>query len=161
MRRQGGLDGKGWRGAGSRANAGWAVWKRIAAGKSERPSFGRTSEGNARADDGNAGADRQSRSLDALRIHPDRILIVIREIAVRNCGVRKEMSEMSAGVRVSVPVDNRMRMILISLVRVQHGRDASQHECRDDDAGDKRRPRELHVKPGLWWQCERCVKQPA
>jgi hypothetical protein len=43
-------------------------------------------------------------------------------------------------------------------VRVDGGRDASQHKCRDDDVGDERTPRELHLKPGLWWQYERCVK---
>jgi|KBSSwiStaDraftv2_1062776.scaffolds.fasta_scaffold14611_6 hypothetical protein len=71
------------------------------------------------------------------------------------------MSGVADSVRVGVPVDNRARMIRIRLVRVEHGRDASRQQCWNDEAGDERTPRKLHVKFGLWWQCERTVKPPA
>ena len=71
------------------------------------------------------------------------------------------MSEVAGKVRVGMPVDNRVRMIRISLMRVEHGRDASRQQRWNDEAGDERTPRELHVKFGLWWQCERTVKPPA
>jgi len=137
------------------------VGKRIAASAGQRQSFGRRCEGNVRADGRDVRADCQSRSLDALGVHPDRIFIVVREIAVRNSGLGQEMSGVADSVRVGVPVDNRARMIRIRLVRVEHGRDASRQQCWNDEAGDERTPRELHVKFGLWWQCERTVKPPA
>jgi hypothetical protein len=60
-----------------------------------------------------------------------------------------------------MPVDNGVRMIGISLVRVERRRDASEHERWNQEAGEERAPRELHAKVGLSWQCESPVKQPA
>ena len=132
--------------------------KRITRRKWERQTFGSGYGRTVRADDGDSRADGYSRSLDALRIHPDRVFIVIRGVWVRNRAVRKRVTEVAISVRPRMPVNNRVRVIGVSLMRVECRGDASRHERRNDEAGENRTPREVHVKFALWVQCEGTVK---
>jgi hypothetical protein len=119
--------------------------KRIARRNCERQTFGSGCDRSARTGDGDPRADSYSRSLDTLRVHPDCIFIVIRGVPVRNSGVRQRMSGVAASVRLHMPVDNRVRVISISLVRVEHRRETSRYERGNDEAGEERTPREAHV----------------
>jgi hypothetical protein len=86
-------------------------------------------------------------------------LIVIREIDAR--AVRRLMTEVPASVRVHMAMNNRVRVINVSQVRVEHWRKASRHERWHDETGEEATARQLHVKVGLWWQCEETVKPSA
>jgi hypothetical protein len=55
------------------------------------------------------------------------------------------MGGVAASVRLRMAVDKGVRVVGISLVRVEHGREASRHECRNYEASKERPPRELHV----------------
>lgn len=99
--------------------------KRIFRTNGKRESLERGCERKVRAGGGDRCVDSNSRRLDSPRVHPDRIFIVIRQVAVRNIGVRKTLMGVAASVRLGMPVDNRVRVIRVSLVRVKHRRNAS------------------------------------
>jgi hypothetical protein len=66
-------------------------------------------------------------------------------MSVRNSGVRKHTSGVATGVHPCMPVDNRVSVIGVGFVRVEHRRDTSRYERWNDEAGEERTPREAHV----------------